>query len=195
LEKIMTPALLFRLAWGIWALSWLAGAVWTGRTVKRASTGATWLSRGLIVVGAVLLFSKTSAALHAARLWHVGYDGAWALGGLVVLSLLFAWWARLHLGKLWSGTITRKEGHYVVDTGPYALVRHPIYSGAIAATLATAAAEATLPALIGLVLITLGLWLKARVEERFLREELGPEAYDAYRRRVPMLLPFGPRAA
>jgi protein-S-isoprenylcysteine O-methyltransferase Ste14 len=191
----MTPALLFRLAWGIWALSWLAAAVWTGRTVKRASTGITWLSRGMVAVGAVFLFSKTSAALHAARLWHVGYDGAWALGGLVVLSLLFAWWARIHLGKLWSGTITRKEGHYVVDTGPYAVVRHPIYTGAIAATLATAAAEATLPAVIGLVLITLGLWLKARTEERFLREELGPEAYDAYRRRVPMLLPFGPKPA
>jgi protein-S-isoprenylcysteine O-methyltransferase Ste14 len=99
------------------------------------------------------------------------------------------------VGKLWSGTIMRKEGHYVVDTGPYALVRHPIYTGAIAATVATAEAEATLPAVIGLVLITLGLWLKARMEERFLREELGPEAYDAYRRRVPMLLPSGPRAA
>jgi protein-S-isoprenylcysteine O-methyltransferase Ste14 len=81
------------------------------------------------------------------------------------------------------------------DTGPYSVVCHPIYTGAIAATVATAAAEATLPAVIGLVLITLGLWLKARTEERFLREELGPEAYDAYRRRVPMLLPFGPRAA
>jgi protein-S-isoprenylcysteine O-methyltransferase Ste14 len=190
----MMPALLFRLAWGIWALSWAAAAVWTGRTVKRASTMTTWLSRGLIVVGAVLLLSRTSAALHATRLWHVGYDGAWALGGLVVLGLLFTWWARIHLGKLWSGTITRKEGHHVVDTGPYSIVRHPIYTGAIAATLATATAEVTLPALGGCVLITLGLWLKALSEERFLREELGPEAYDDYRRRVPMLLPFGPRA-
>lgn len=65
----MTPALLFRLAWGIWALSGAAAAVWTGRTVKQASTRAMWLSRGLIVVGAVLLFSRTSAALHAARQW------------------------------------------------------------------------------------------------------------------------------
>jgi protein-S-isoprenylcysteine O-methyltransferase Ste14 len=84
--------------------------------------------------------------------------------------------------------------HDVVDTGPMrsCAIRS---TGAIAATLATAAAEATLPALIGFTLITLGLWLKARIEERFLREELGPQAYDAYRRRVPMLLPFGPRAA
>jgi hypothetical protein len=65
----MTPALLFRPAWGIWALSWAAAAVWMGRTVKRASTGVMWLSRGLIVVGAVFLFSRTSAALHAARQW------------------------------------------------------------------------------------------------------------------------------
>src|SRR5882724_3298260 len=57
--------------------------------------------------------------------------------------------------------------------------------------LATALAEATLPALGGCALIALGLWLKARLEEEFLRQELGAEAYDSYRRRVPMLLPFG----
>ena len=64
-----------------------------------------------------------------------------------------------------------------------------------AGTLATAVAEATWPALAGGALIALGLWLKARLEEQFLRQELGAEAYDSYRRRVPMLLPFGPKAA
>jgi protein-S-isoprenylcysteine O-methyltransferase Ste14 len=77
--------------------------------------------------------------------------------------------------------------------GPYAIVRHPVYTGLIAATLCTAIAQATLPALAGFLLIALGLWLKARLEEEFLRQELGPAAYDSYRRRVSMLLPFGPR--
>jgi protein-S-isoprenylcysteine O-methyltransferase Ste14 len=81
-----------------------------------------------------------------------------------------------------------------VDTGPYAIVRHPIYTGLLAAILVTAIAQAPLPALAGFALIALGLWLKARLEKEFLRRELGAEAYDSYRRRVPILLPLGPRA-
>jgi protein-S-isoprenylcysteine O-methyltransferase Ste14 len=125
-------------------------------------------------------------------LWHVGYDGAYTLAGLTLVGILFAWWARIHLGRLWSGTITRKENHHVVDSGPYALVRHPIYTGLIAAIAATAAAQATVTGLLGAALIAFGLWLKARVEEDFLTVELGADAYGAYRRRVPMLVPFLP---
>ena len=98
----------------------------------------------------------------------------------------------IHLGCLWSSAITRKEKHRLVDTGPYAFVRHPIYTGLIIALLATAAIEATLAALLGALLIALGLWVKARAEERFLSTELGPETYEFYRCRVPMLVPFIP---
>jgi protein-S-isoprenylcysteine O-methyltransferase Ste14 len=59
--------------------------------------------------------------------------------------------------------------------------------------IATAIIEATLAALVGAMLIALGLWLKARTEERFLMGELGPDAYESYCRRVPMLIPFLPR--
>ncbi len=96
------------------------------------------------------------------------------------------------MGALWSGAIVRKEGHHIVETGPYALVRHPIYTGLIVAIFATAAAQATVTGLIGAALVAIGLWLKARVEERFLTAELGADAYAAYRRRVPMLVPFLP---
>ena len=94
--------------------------------------------------------------------------GGYALAGLTLAGILFTWWGRIHLGRLWSSAITRKEDHRVVDSGPYALVRHPIYTGLIAAILATAAAEGTATALAGAALVTFGLWLKARTEERFL---------------------------
>jgi protein-S-isoprenylcysteine O-methyltransferase Ste14 len=96
------------------------------------------------------------------------------------------------LGRLWSGFVSRKEGHRVVDTGPYRLVRHPIYTGIDAASFAVLVVKASPLALAGFVLVVWGYWLKARIEERFLREELGSEAYDAYARRVPMLVPFSP---
>jgi protein-S-isoprenylcysteine O-methyltransferase Ste14 len=69
-------------------------------------------------------------------------------------------------------------------------VRHPIYTGIITAVLATAIILATLPALAGAALISYGLWLKARAEERFLMIELGRDSYGSYCRRVPMLIPF-----
>lgn len=189
----MTAAYLFRVAWGLWLLSWLVATPWSAPTLKRVVTGATTLNRLVILAGATLLLGGVSW-LDVDHLWHVGRDGVWLLVALTVPAFLFAWWARLHLGRLWSGAITRKEGHRLIDTGPYALVRHPIYTGLIAAALVTAVAEETLQALLGAALITLGLWGKAALEERFLRQEFGPVLYDAYCRRVPMLIPFLPRA-
>jgi len=77
----------------------------------------------------------------------------------------------------------------VIDTGPYGLVRHPIYSGITLASIATAALRGTASAWLGAAVMTLGWYVKARMEEGFLREELGEDAYDAYARRVPMLIP------
>ena len=108
----------------------------------------------------------------------------------MLVSLCFTWWARIHLGRLWTGVITRKESHKLIGTGPYAFVRHPIYTGLVIALFATAAVEATAPALLGAALMSFGFWLKGCFEEQFLRIELGSESYAAYCRRVPMLVPF-----
>jgi protein-S-isoprenylcysteine O-methyltransferase Ste14 len=86
--------------------------------------------------------------------------------------------------------VTRKEGHRVVDSGPYAIVRHPIYTGVITAALATMAVRGTQLAVAGVALLVVGYYLKGRLEERFLRAELGAEAYDAYARKTAMLVPF-----
>ena len=87
--------------------------------------------------------------------------------------------------------LTIREGHRVVDTGPYRLVRHPIYTGFIAAILAFALLRTTPAALAGALLLALTMAAKAKTEEHFLRRELGAEAYDAYARKTPMLVPFG----
>jgi protein-S-isoprenylcysteine O-methyltransferase Ste14 len=126
------------------------------------------------------------------RLWPSSEPLDWAITGLVAIGFAFTWWARFTLGGFWSGSITRKEGHHVIDTGPYAVVRHPIYTGLLLATLATALEIGTLSAVIGAGLVTFGYWLKAGFEERFLAEQLGEAAYADYRRRIPMLTPFWP---
>lgn len=186
---MIRPGVIFAILWLAWIMSWIAASFWSARIEKRAATWEVWTYRLLLLAGAVLLAHSARRLLGETRLWHVGYGGAYALAALTAAGLAFTWWARLHLGRMWSSSITRKQDHRIVDTGPYALVRHPIYTGIIVAIVATAVAQATVSGLIGAALIVIGLWIKARAEERFLTVELGEDAYGAYRRRVPMLIP------
>ena len=186
---IIRPHVLFAVFWLAWLVSWIAAALWSNRTEKRAFTLDTVFYQVIVLAGAALLTPWTARRLHMQQLWHVGYAGGMVLAFLTLAGLLFTWWARLHLGRLWSGSIARKEGHRVIDTGPYGLVLHPINTGLIFALFATAIAQAAISGLAGVALIAFGLWVKARIEERFLTAELGADAYGAYRRRVPMLIP------
>ena len=189
----MRPGLVIILLWLGFIVSWWVAAAWSQRPEKQAGVRAE-LGYRLVLFAGVILFSIPARRYHGPlRLWHVTYAEAWICGALIFLGFSFAWWARIHLGRLWSGWITRKPDHQVIDTGPYAIVRHPIYTGLFLAIFATAAVKGTVLGLAGAALLTAGFWMKARLEENWLRKELAPGAYDAYRRRVPMLLPFGPK--
>ena len=194
--------------WDFWIVTWIAAALWSSRTIKRPGFSREMRYRLLALLGFGLLFAP-AIYLRQGR-WRVGNPPGvlglhlwpypplaigWALVALAALGIAFAWWARIYLGRLWSGSITRKEEHRVVDAGPYAIVRHPIYTGLLTAAVATALATGTLHAVLGAIILVVAYWMKARLEERFLREELGPDAYDSYRQRVPMLVPFGPKYA
>ncbi len=190
----MRPGLAIVTLWGVWIVSWLAAMWWSARTERRAGFGTELRYRVVLVLGAILLFVPAHGHYGHLRFWYIGWGGAWICAALIALGFAFTWWARIHLGTLWSASITRKADHRIVDTGPYAVVRHPIYSGILLAVLATTAAKGTIFGIGGAVLITAGLWMKARFEERWLSQELGAAAYDAYRHKVPMLMPLGPKA-
>jgi protein-S-isoprenylcysteine O-methyltransferase Ste14 len=184
----MQPGLAIVALWALWVISWVAAALWTNRTEAQPSFADIVPYRASMLTGTALEFVPSHGYEGALRLWHIGWNGAWLCVALVTLGLLFAWWARIHLGKLWSGRVTRKAEHRIVDTGPYALVRHPIYTGLLLALLATAAAKGTVLGVAGFAMLLLGFCLKARLEERWLSGELPASAYADYRRRVPMLL-------
>jgi protein-S-isoprenylcysteine O-methyltransferase Ste14 len=187
------PTQLLALIWIVWLVSWIVGSFFSGRTEKRVMTGDSLAFHLPMIVGAVLMTPWTAQILGERPLWNLGHGAIYLLEVLTVAGTLFTWWARIHLGRFWSNAITRKEGHQVIDTGPYGLVRHPIYTGLIGAMLATGIAIGTITALAGALLITFGLWRKARMEEGFLTTELGADAYGNYCRRVPMLIPFLPQ--
>ncbi|HTT84278.1 MAG TPA: isoprenylcysteine carboxylmethyltransferase family protein [Rhizomicrobium sp.] len=181
--------------WIAFVVCWIAMAAWSGRTEKRAGLGSELPYRIVLILGGIIFFIPAHGYHGPLRLWLVPLAVAWICVALIALGFAFSAWARVYLGPLWSGTITKKADHKIVNTGPYGIVRHPIYTGILLAVYATAAAKGTVLGLIGASIITIGIWMKARLEERWLREELGADIYDAYRRRVSMLIPFGPKAA
>jgi protein-S-isoprenylcysteine O-methyltransferase Ste14 len=105
-----------------------------------------------------------------------------------ILGLLFAVWARLTLGSNWSGTITIKTNHQLIRRGPYRWIRHPIYTGMLAALLATAITQGLSSGVIGFAFVFLALFRKARREELFLSQEFG-EGFAEHRQHTGMFLP------
>jgi protein-S-isoprenylcysteine O-methyltransferase Ste14 len=180
----MTPLTVSYEAWALWLLSWMIAAGWSGRVANRPMFGAQTLYQLITFAGVALLFARIGQSNDLQ-----GVVG-WSLTIPLVAGFVICWWARMHLGAMWSGTVTRKVDHHVVDTGPYGLVRHPIYTGLILSAFAQAGILNEARGYLGGMLITLGFFIKARLEEKFLRQELGPETYDGYRRRVPMLIPW-----
>ena len=176
--------------WILWGISWIIAAPFAARAAKRSP----WTAVPIVLVAGVLFFFRGRFGVpDITPIWQTPETARWALAAVVAVGIAFAWWARITLGRLWSGTITLKPGHKIIDTGPYALVRHPIYTGLLLAAYATAIAQGSAYAFAVAAAVTVAFVVKAWAEERFLSRELGAEAYDDYRRRVPMLVPFAPR--
>jgi len=98
-------------------------------------------------------------------------------------------WARHTIGTNWSGIITLKEGHALVQTGPYVIVRHPIYSGLILAMLGSAIVLGELRGLLSVGLMPLSFTRKMNDEERLMKTQF-PKEYPEYQARVKRLIPF-----
>ena len=174
----------------VFVVTWIAAARWAGPTVgglpKRVQKP---LYVGALVAGLLLTIAILRWPALRARLWKENLPFDWAMVGLCAIGFGWCWWARLHLGNLWSAGVTLREGHRVIDTGPYGIVRHPIYTGGMLAAFAFAAARGRPFDLLIALLVAVFFTCKAWLEERLLQEEFGTR-YDAYRRRVPMLVPF-----
>ena len=150
------PTQLLAIIWILWVISWVLASVWSGQTKKHVMTWDSLKYRLPIFAGAILFLPLTGKVLGEKPLWQFGSVGIYALACLVLAGISFTWWARIHLGRFWSNAITHKEGHQVIDTGPYGLVRHPIYTGLIFGMLVTGVAVGTVTAMLGAVPIAVG---------------------------------------
>lgn len=176
--------------WMLWLAYWIVAARATNKTRRRESA----LSRlshyaPLIAGGAFLGIPKILGPALEQRFHEPTF--AWELltTVLIVVGLGFSAWGRAWLGPNWSAEVTVKHDHELVRSGPYALVRHPIYTGLLLALIGTALGVGNGRALVGLALIVGALLRKVAIEERFMSEQFG-EAHARYRAEVPALIPF-----
>jgi protein-S-isoprenylcysteine O-methyltransferase Ste14 len=181
---------LIRACWIIFVVVWLLGAISTKRTIYRETRAARaryWL---VLVIGYFLVIKSSS--LPPPFDWLVvphTTSSAWIGAFLCIGGLLFAVWARVILGGNWSGVITLKEGHELIERGPYRVVRHPIYTGILAMFAGTAIAIGYFGGLLGLLLVFVSFWLKLKREEDLMLKHF-PDKYAAYQRRVKRIIPF-----
>lgn len=175
--------LVFAIAWAAFWIYWLVAAF----SMKRGHV--PWARelriRALIVVVAIVLIRFGAFRGHGLNTdpWRAGV-------GLVLfaLGLGFAIWARVHIGRNWGTPMSQKDDPELVTSGPYHLVRHPIYSGILFAGVGTAVALSWLW-LIGVGLAGVYFVYSATVEERNMTKQF-PETYPAYQRSTKMLVPF-----
>ncbi|HXB74462.1 MAG TPA: isoprenylcysteine carboxylmethyltransferase family protein [Candidatus Acidoferrales bacterium] len=177
-------------AWTLLLIVWVIGAFRTKRTERSASRGARLGELCLLVVAFSLLFRKSLRFGPLA--WRVIPETPpfqWAGLAIAIVGIGFAMWARFYLGSNWSAIAGVKQGHSLVRSGPYSMVRHPIYTGLIVAGFGTALVSGALSCFVALPLMIVAWRKKSLIEEGFMREQFGPE-YQRYMHEVKALIPF-----
>jgi protein-S-isoprenylcysteine O-methyltransferase Ste14 len=187
------PALEVIVCWVVFAVVWLAGAVYNLRrapaTHHRSHPRLVW---AVAAVGFVV-----QRWLIPVRVWHsLTVHEPWLISAglaLLLISTAFTLWGRGALGIMWASSAVVKENHVLRTNGPYAVTRHPIYTGILGMLVGTGMVAGLGRWIPVVILLLVMLWIKLRAEERLLEKTFG-DAYRAYRGRVPQLLPM-PRPA
>ncbi|MGA7160837.1 MAG: isoprenylcysteine carboxylmethyltransferase family protein [Bacteroidota bacterium] len=176
--------------WLAYLLYWLAKSP-NVKTTERKESPLSRLIRLVLIVSAVVLLGLPNIPLRAldARFIPAGVIHFWIGCPLTIGGLLLSVWARRQLGNNWSQAVTVKEGHQLITSGPYAIVRHPIYSGLLLAFVGSAVALGECRGLLAAALVLGALWYKLRLEEKWMLSQFG-DLYESYSKRVTALVPY-----
>jgi protein-S-isoprenylcysteine O-methyltransferase Ste14 len=183
------PYLIIQAAWIAFCVYWIWAARNQKRVQKREPPLARLLHVAYMVCGFVLLYSEDPRFGVLNRRFLPQREWIAMLGAvLAALGVAFAIWARRHIGRNWSGQVTIRKEHELIRSGPYARIRHPIYTGLLVALAGTAIAIGEYRAIVALAVIAVGFVVKAKREEAFLATQFGP-AFDEHRRQTGFFLP------
>lgn len=181
---------LFPAMWLAYILYWRLLARDVKSTERLEPSSSRWTRLALFLCASALLaIPHVRPAFLNQRFLPSGLWTFWLGAAVSASGFLLSIWARRYLGKNWSQAVTLKKDHELIITGPYSLVRHPIYTGLLLAFLGSAIARAEWRGLFALALIFIALLRKLTLEEKWMREHFG-DSYEAYSRRVRALIPF-----
>jgi protein-S-isoprenylcysteine O-methyltransferase Ste14 len=179
-----------QISWLVFLIVWLGASFSAKRDARKQTSSSRLAQMALIVAAYFLLFDRHTAIGPLGWRFVPGVPLWWILGAsLVIAGILISFWARFFLGRNWSAIVTVKQDHELVRSGPYAVVRHPIYSGLLLAMAGTAFNQGEVRGLIAVLLALIGWKWKSLLEEAFMQEQFG-ESYNVYRREVRALIPF-----
>jgi protein-S-isoprenylcysteine O-methyltransferase Ste14 len=172
--------------WLVFVIYWSAAARTAGKAERTESRDSRRLHERMLNAGLLLLFIPVP-----------GLRGRFLPAGIMIvvigltvqlLSGMLGIWARRHLGRNWSGAVSAVAGHELVRSGPYRVVRHPIYTAMLGMFVGTAVVSGEWHALVAVAIVAVAYWRKIRLEEQHLRQLFGP-AYNEYQRSSWSLIP------
>ena len=175
--------------WMALCLYWMLSALRMKAVKSRVSWGRRLSYMFPLVLGLTLLFNSR-ADYSWLGMRFAPDTTALALSGVVltVAGVAFAMWSRFVLGENWSSAVSIRKNHELIRIGPYRTVRHPIYTGMLMGLLGTALIVGEVRGLLALVILWLGFYLKARMEEAVLTREFGAK-FEAHAQHTGMFLP------
>jgi protein-S-isoprenylcysteine O-methyltransferase Ste14 len=176
--------------WMLVGIFWAVGVLRSKPVARRQKLLPRLFHLAMMAAVLGLLFSNsTRIGFLGVRLIPKYSWIGWAGLCCTVAGCVFAVWARALLGSNWSSTVTVKEHHELIRSGPYGIVRHPIYAGLLLGIFGTALALGELRGVIALALAVVAWFRKARAEEEFLVGQFGI-TYICYCHKVKQLIPF-----
>ncbi len=199
---MVTYGTVILISWAAFILVWGVGAFNVKRDIRGGGFASLWVRHFLLRLAVVAIpvlvvlrvltgpahTSRAGPAIFRHSLFVPPPALGWVAAALTLLGVLFAIWARIHLGRNWSAAPAVKEKHELVTSGPYRFVRHPIYTGALLAVLG-AAVTGSLFAIGILILISI-MFLRRISKEEAIMLALFPNDYPAYQARTKRLIPF-----
>lgn len=183
------PITIVRAAWGVLLAVWLIFMFTNKRTSERDRPASQVWYRSSTVLSYLLMFTSVFWVGVLGEQWIARGPVEESVGAtLTGIGTGLAIWARLSIGRNWSGVVTVKEEHQLVRIGPYAWIRHPIYTGLITAMIGTAFINRHWAGIVAVLMMTAGFVFKSRIEERYMIRTFGSQ-YEEYRAHSGAFLP------
>ena len=188
---LFSAARIVEFCWALLVLCWAVSALFAKRTAHRQAIKDRLVYLAAFGAAFALVFAPYPWPYLSASLIPRAAAALWLGAAICILGLLLALWSRATLGRNWSGVAGVKEDHELIQHGPYALVRHPIYTALLTMFIGTEIVIGSAGGIIGFFLLYAAFRQKLMQEERFMLRQF-PQAYADYTRRVGRLLPFRP---